>query len=210
MSSAEDLTTRARIRDAALTRFGHDGIRATTLRAIAKDAGVSAPLIVHHFGSKQGLLSACVDHAHAITVSVKRSAVSTMPVEEQAHLMANSEEFHPLLRFLIRLLGEEPELSRKLWETMLGEVTEWLALGEQSGMIRPTDDPQGRALVMMSASVGQLMLSDLIAAKLGGDQADAISRLGLPTLELFTHGVLANSDLLDRSRELLRTNDQEV
>ncbi|MEX1037720.1 MAG: helix-turn-helix domain-containing protein, partial [Acidimicrobiia bacterium] len=49
-----DLTAEARIRDAALARFPRDGFEGTTMRAIAEDAGVSAALVVHHYGSKEG------------------------------------------------------------------------------------------------------------------------------------------------------------
>lgn len=62
MRSASDLTARARIRDAALARFGTDGIAATSVRAVAADAGVSPALVVHHFGSKEGLRQACDDY----------------------------------------------------------------------------------------------------------------------------------------------------
>jgi TetR/AcrR family transcriptional regulator, regulator of cefoperazone and chloramphenicol sensitivity len=54
MRSADDLTAAARIRDAAIEQFGEHGF-GTGLRAIAEAAGVSAALVIHHFGSKQGL-----------------------------------------------------------------------------------------------------------------------------------------------------------
>ena len=47
---------------AALRVFGEHGIDATSLREIARVAEVSPALIVHHFGSKQGLIAA-VDEA---------------------------------------------------------------------------------------------------------------------------------------------------
>ena len=56
--SDDDLTARARIRDAAVARFGRDGF-GVGVRAIAADAGVSAALVIHHFGSKDGLRAEC-------------------------------------------------------------------------------------------------------------------------------------------------------
>ena len=56
-----DKTARARIRDAAIRRFARDGVAATSLKAIAADAGVSPPLVVHHFGSKAGLREAVAE-----------------------------------------------------------------------------------------------------------------------------------------------------
>jgi AcrR family transcriptional regulator len=43
---------------AALRIFGERGIEATSLREVAKAAGVSPALIVHHFGGKEGLVVA--------------------------------------------------------------------------------------------------------------------------------------------------------
>ena len=61
----DDLTARARIREAAFRRFAAHGVAATSLRAIAEDAGTSAALVVHHFGSKDGLVRAVDDAAVA-------------------------------------------------------------------------------------------------------------------------------------------------
>ena len=62
MRSEADLTSQARIRDAALVRFGADGFAGTSVRSIAADAGVSPALVLHHFGSKEGLRTACDEH----------------------------------------------------------------------------------------------------------------------------------------------------
>ncbi len=58
---SEDLTTRARIRDAAVLRFGREGFGAS-VRTVAADAGVSPGLVIHHFGSKDGLRAACDEY----------------------------------------------------------------------------------------------------------------------------------------------------
>jgi len=47
----EDLTARARIREAALRHFADDGYEGATIRAIARSAGVSPGLLRHHYGS---------------------------------------------------------------------------------------------------------------------------------------------------------------
>ncbi len=58
-ASLDDLTARARIRDAALNHFAAHGYAGATLRGVATDAGVSLGLVQHHFGSKDGLRAAC-------------------------------------------------------------------------------------------------------------------------------------------------------
>src|SRR5258706_10263986 len=72
-----DLTTKARIREAAMERFAADGVAATSLRAVARAAGVSPGLVVHHYGSKAGLIRA-VDEAVVRRVN---ATLSEVPVE---------------------------------------------------------------------------------------------------------------------------------
>ncbi|MFN8195288.1 MAG: TetR family transcriptional regulator [Nocardioidaceae bacterium] len=50
--------TKGAIVTAAKARFSTDGYAATSLRSIARDAGVDPALLNYHFGSKQGLFAA--------------------------------------------------------------------------------------------------------------------------------------------------------
>ena len=47
--------TRQQIFDAACERFAEVGYEATTIRSVAKTAGVDPALVIRYFGSKQGL-----------------------------------------------------------------------------------------------------------------------------------------------------------
>ena len=58
----EDLTARARIREAALKHFAEEGYERATIRGIAQTAGVSPGLLRHHYGSKDELRKACDDY----------------------------------------------------------------------------------------------------------------------------------------------------
>jgi AcrR family transcriptional regulator len=53
-------TTRTAILAAARRRFADEGYDATSLRAIAADAGVDPGVVLHFFGSKDGLFQAAV------------------------------------------------------------------------------------------------------------------------------------------------------
>jgi AcrR family transcriptional regulator len=53
-------TSRDAILGAARRRFAEAGYDATTLRAVAADAGVDPAVVVHFFGSKEGLFRAAV------------------------------------------------------------------------------------------------------------------------------------------------------
>lgn len=50
--------TRQAILDAARARFADDGFGATTIRQVARDAGVDPALVMQFFGSKNGLFAA--------------------------------------------------------------------------------------------------------------------------------------------------------
>jgi AcrR family transcriptional regulator len=65
-SMPDDRTTRAVIRDEALRLFAERGPDAVTVRQIAAAAGVSPGLVIHHFGSKDGLRKAVDEHVLAM------------------------------------------------------------------------------------------------------------------------------------------------
>ena len=76
MRSADDLTAVARIRDAAIDQVGRHGFT-VGLRAIAQAAGVSAALVIHHFGSKEGLLKACDEYVAEEIRKAKRESLTS-------------------------------------------------------------------------------------------------------------------------------------
>lgn len=82
---ADDLTAKARIRNAALELFAAQGIDATSLRTVAAAAGVTVGLIVHHYGTKD-ILREAVDSA---IVEQFADAIASVPLESApAHQIA--------------------------------------------------------------------------------------------------------------------------
>ncbi|WP_442576354.1 TetR/AcrR family transcriptional regulator [Microbacterium sp. F51-2R] len=71
-SAAESSTREALVR-AAIRVIGSRGLRGSTLRAIAADAGLTHGMIVHHFGTRANLVRAAMEY------SVARSLVGAMP-----------------------------------------------------------------------------------------------------------------------------------
>lgn len=55
----------ARLLEAAVQMFARRGFEGTSLRELAKDAGIPFQLIAYHFGSKEELWIAAVDHSLA-------------------------------------------------------------------------------------------------------------------------------------------------
>jgi AcrR family transcriptional regulator len=62
-SAFEDMTARARIREAAIRLFTERGVDRTPILEIARAARVSGGLVRHHFGSKDELREACDTYA---------------------------------------------------------------------------------------------------------------------------------------------------
>src|SRR6202451_1714214 len=94
-----DMTTTARIRDAAIEQWGQHGFN-VGLRAIAEAAGVSAALVIHHFGSKDGLRKACDDYVAEEIRSSKSEAMNSSDPATWFAAMAEIEEYAPLMAYL--------------------------------------------------------------------------------------------------------------
>jgi AcrR family transcriptional regulator len=65
----------------AETVFAERGYQATTMEDVAERVGVTKPLIYEYFGSKEGLLSACVDRARSQLREATVAAWEAMPAD---------------------------------------------------------------------------------------------------------------------------------
>src|SRR4051794_35059172 len=118
MRSADDLTATARIRDAAIEQFGEHGF-GVGLRAIATSAGVSAGLVIHHFGSKEGLRKACDEFIAETVRATKSESVQTSDPATWFAQLADIESFAPQMAYLVRSMQEGGELGKTMWRTMI-------------------------------------------------------------------------------------------
>jgi AcrR family transcriptional regulator len=193
-----------RIRDAAIVRFGREGF-GVGLRAIAGDAGVSAALVMRHFGSKDGLRTACDEHVTAVIRQLKAEGMQTpgrgSPTDVIARV-ATMEEYQPLIDYLLRALQEGSAATDALFDQMVADAEVYLEEGVASGMLTPTDDPRMRALVLTLMSFGPLLLGRHLGRHVGTDgyTAQAYRQMMVPLLELFTHGLFADPAFLAAMR----------
>ncbi len=75
--NADAAATRQRILSAALALFARQGDSAS-IRSIAGEAKVSIGMVHHYFGSKDGLLDACVEEMYAELSSLQDRLVPTL------------------------------------------------------------------------------------------------------------------------------------
>ncbi|GEK22440.1 TetR/AcrR family transcriptional regulator [Cellulomonas xylanilytica] len=202
---SEDLTARARIRDAAVARFGRDGFRAP-VRAIAEDAGVSAALVIHHFGSKDALRAECDQHVLTVIREQKSNAIAHASPAETIGMLATVQEYAPLFAYLVRSLLDGGALAGHFVDGLVDDASAYLQAGEEAGTVRPSADPAGRARQVVATQVGLLVMAQLDAAAGHGvapteSPAEAIVQLYersmLAGLELYTYGLLTDSRYLD-------------
>ena len=98
----EDLTARARIREAALVLFAERGIEGATIRDIARAAGVSGGLVRHHFGSKDDLRDACDSYALDQLMGLKEQAVLQGRIADAGFMSAAQPALLVIFRYLAR------------------------------------------------------------------------------------------------------------
>ena len=147
MRSVDDLTAAARIRDAAIERFGEQGF-SVGLRSIAEAAGVSAALVIHHFGSKDGLRKACDDYVAEEIRSSKSEAMNSSDPATWFAAMAEIEEYAPLMAYLVRSMQAGGELARTFWRTMIDNAESYLDEGVTYR--HPEAQPRSRCPVQVS------------------------------------------------------------
>ncbi|GAA4540961.1 TetR/AcrR family transcriptional regulator [Mycobacterium paraffinicum] len=194
-----DLTAAARIRDAAIEQFGEQGF-GVGLRAIAEAAGVSAALVIHHFGSKEGLRKACDDYiAEEIRNSKSEALKSNDPATWFAQ-MAEIESYAPMMAYLVRSMQSGGELANMLWRRMIDNAEGYLDEGVRAGTIKPSRDPRARARYLGITGGGGFLLylqmhetpTDIRAVL-----RDYAREMVLPALEIYTEGLMVDRTMYD-------------
>jgi AcrR family transcriptional regulator len=194
-----DLTATARIRDAAIAQFGEHGF-GVGLRTIAEAAGVSAALVIHHFGSKDGLRKACDEFVAEEIRNEKSAAMQSNDPATWLGAMAEIESYAPLMAYLVRSMQSGGELATMLWQRMIDNVEEYMQEGVQAGTIKPSRDPQARARYLGITGGGGFLLylqmhktpTDLRAVL-----RDYASDMVLPALEVYSEGLLTDHTMYD-------------
>lgn len=199
MRSADDLTATARIRDAAIEQFGEHGF-SVGLRVIAKAAGVSAALVIHHFGSKDGLRQACDDYVAESVRVAKSESVKTSDPADWFGQLAEIESFAPSMAYLMRTMQSGGPLAKSLWHNMIDNAEQYIEEGVAAGTIKASPDPKGRAKFLAMAGGGGFLLYLQLHDDPTNIRAvlhDYAQEMVLPALEVYTRGLMTDSTMYD-------------
>ncbi|WP_433059998.1 helix-turn-helix domain-containing protein [Dactylosporangium sp. CS-033363] len=171
----EDLTARARIRDAAIRLFADRGMDGTTVRDIAQAAGVSPGLLRHHFGSKEGLREVCDQYMLDRSMGIKEEILLEGKLTNPGFMPSVHPTVMLMYRYVTRALLDGSPAAAKLFDHMVGIAEEWI------DKIAPgiTEDRRGFATVLIGMQSGLLAMHEHVSRNLGADmfQTEGYTRL---------------------------------
>jgi AcrR family transcriptional regulator len=200
MRSVDDLTTKARIRDAAIARFPRDGYAGTTLRAVAHDVGASPALVLHHYGSKEGLRRACDEHVIAELSALKHGAIEQRSHADAGAIASAYRLVPPLLRYFAWSLAAGGPTAARLFDDMVDEIAAQLREGIAAGIVDPIDEVPEQAAVLAAMGLGGLVLHEHLSRAL---RIDVLSPAGLAHSARFSlpilSGRLFNAEMMEEA-----------
>lgn len=183
----EDLTARARIREAALKHFAEEGYERATIRAIAQTAGVSPGLLRHHYGSKEALRQACDEYVFETLHRLNAELMEDLG--RAAALRRASERFD---RYVARSLADGSATAGAIFDEMVTSTGQWLARADEARSDPPVVDRRIRAALVTAMAAGISLLHEHVSRALGCDmftpEGERLVALGL--LDIYSHQLL--------------------
>lgn len=200
MTDSEDLTARARIRDAALATFAEHGERGASIRAIARRAGVSPALVQHHFGTKEQLLAACDDHVVRFFHDAVRSGIDDRELADPDFLARAQSASPTVLGYLVRALTDDTPGGRAIFDALVDLTTRYVHTDHTSARHRDV------AAALVAMRLGAFTLRPHLEREFGTDLlgAEGNRRLGQATLALLDHRI-ADAQVFDDAERVVST-----
>lgn len=193
----DDLRAAAVIRETAMRLFAERGAAAVTVREIARAAGVSPGLVIHHYGSKDGLKDA-VDRRAVAFFEEMIGEFGRFGEEgggaSLAELFAVRLESEPaMVDYIRRLLLDGGDAADGLFAKLLDATEAGMRALAAAGAVRPAPDERLRTAFLLSNDLSLVLLRRQIARTVG---FDPLTRKGLgpwsaAVLDVYTRGVFA-------------------
>ncbi|WP_062289380.1 TetR/AcrR family transcriptional regulator [Demequina phytophila] len=139
--------TKQSIVESAATAFAQKGFYGTSLRSIAREAGVDHSTLLHHFGNKTALLLAVIEwhDAQGMPTELPEELTAEYVVEGFAGQAARNAETPGLVQLLSVLLAEAGAEDHPARETLqkrhdlVAGVFAWMIMQQRAKL--PIDDP---------------------------------------------------------------------
>jgi AcrR family transcriptional regulator len=197
----EDLTARARIRQAAMEQIAEHGFERTTIRGIAAAAGVSPGLVRHHFGSKQALREAIDDY---VLQEVRRVNAEILEGSERGELgqsVVARQAVLPFQGYLLRALLDGSDTIAVLFDQMVELTEQWIDRADEKRPDPPFTDRRTRAAVVTAMALGVPLMHEHLSRVLGVDtlSPEGDRRVAVALLDVYSHA-LVSPEFADSAR----------
>jgi len=183
----EDLTARARIREAALRHFAEQGFQRATIRGIAQTAAVSPGLLRHHFGSKDDLRRECDEY-----VSEMLRRINARLLDDPGDVAARRATKR-LDRYIARALADGSATAGPIFDEMVTQTEQWLDRADEARSDPPAVDRRIRAGLITAMALGVPLLHEHLSRTMGtdlfGPEGDRLLTLGL--LDIYSHSIIS-------------------
>lgn len=165
----EDLTAKARIRNAALDLYAQHGESRVSLRAVAAEAGVAVGLVQHHFKTKANLREAVdqlvVDYfAHAIAEVPVEGTISQITAARDESVRRMLEENPPVVNYVRRALLEQSDDHPHLLDVLIDLTRREVATLRKSGRASTAKLESTQIINVLARQMGALLLAPLVDA----------------------------------------------
>lgn len=192
-----DLTARARIRDAALQHFAEHGFEKSTIRDIARTAGVSPGLLRHHFGSKEDLRDACDQHVAGILREVNAQVLGASVNNDLRSASEVRRNLRPYQRYMARMLLDGSKTAAAVYDEMVAASEQWMEFLDAQRHEPPVADRRLRAALFAAQAMGIPLLYSQIIRASGVDlfSDDGDSQMAHALLDIYSQPLMTPEQL---------------
>ncbi|MFK7800957.1 MAG: TetR/AcrR family transcriptional regulator [Anaerolineae bacterium] len=194
----EKADMRLNILKAARIVFGREGLVASTMDQISKEAGVGVATVYRHFGDKEKLLKAFIEEM------TPRTAVRSLALQPTENVQADLEkiigiaapffyENRDVLRIVFmgsRSEREYLESLRHRSDSTLGRLTNYFEAQIAAGRIKAVGQPGELALALM----GMILSFTMIGPIHYGTQLENPERMSKLIVSLFLNGLIGGAE----------------
>lgn len=198
--SDQDLTAVARIRNAALEGFARDGVEATSIRDVAKAAGVSAGLVQHHFKTKADLERAVNEHVVQIATEAYagfEDDTAALTTEELLQEMGRRitdfvREHRAALLYVIRSAAQGEEAGLNIFDAFVTLIDAQVQRLADEETLRSDVDRLWLGLHVVIFNLGTVLLEPAINRHLAGSFRDPgeLERWNRAATDIMHHGAV--------------------
>ncbi|MFI5776672.1 TetR/AcrR family transcriptional regulator [Nocardia sp. NPDC051570] len=168
-ASNDDLTAKARIRNAAMDLFAQYGESRVSLRAVAAEAGVTLGLVQHHFKTKAGLIEAVdqlvVDYFDAAVSSVPPTGTPGEVAAARNEAVRAMLSANPaVVNYVRRAVLEPAETRLRLLESLIALTRREVTTLRDTGLASTSRRESTQIVEVLVRQFGELLLAPMIDA----------------------------------------------